>query len=83
MAELAPNNNAETRKIFLKRLDYIYKLFEDYASKLYITRVHGKFNKADVFYEYNIENFIEVNKVTYKKDEYNDYNYDIYTYIKI
>ena len=61
----------------------IYKLFEDYASKLYITRVHEKFNKADVFYEYNIENFIEVNKVTYKKDEYNDYNYDIYTYVKI
>lgn len=61
----------------------IYKLFEDYASKLYITRVHGKFNKADVFYEYNIKNFIEVDKVTYKKDEYNDYNYDIYTYVKI
>lgn len=61
----------------------IYKLFEDYASKLYITRVHEKFNKADVFYEYNIENFIEVDKVTYKKDEYNDYNYDIYTYVKI
>lgn len=61
----------------------IYKLFEDYASKLYITRVNGKFNKADVFYEYNIENFIEVDKVTYKKDEYNDYNYDIYTYVKI
>ena len=61
----------------------IYKLFEDYASKLYITRVHEKFNQADVFYEYNIENFIEVDKVTYKKDEYNDYNYDIYTYVKI
>ena len=61
----------------------IYKLFEDYASKLYITRVHEKFNKADVFYEYNIENFIEVDKITYKKDEYNDYNYDIYTYVKI
>lgn len=61
----------------------IYKLFEEYANKLYITRVHEKFNKADVFYEYNIENFIEVDKVTYKKDEYNDYNYDIYTYVKI
>lgn len=61
----------------------IYKLFEDYASKLYITRVHEKFHKANVFYEYNIENFIEVDKVTYKKDEYNDYNYDIYTYVKI
>ena len=31
----------------------IYKLFEDYASKLYITRVYGKFNKADVFYHLN------------------------------
>ena len=61
----------------------IYKLFEDYASKLYITRVHGKFNKADVFYKYNTENFLEVDKITYKKDEYNDYNYDIYTYVKI
>ena len=40
-------------------------------------------SKAEVFYEYNNENFIEVDKVTYKKDEYNDYNYDIYTYVKI
>ena len=61
----------------------IYKLFEDYASKLYITRVHEKFNKADVFYKYNTENFLEVDKVTYKKDKYNDYDYDIYTYVKI
>ena len=61
----------------------IYKLFEEYANKLYITRVHEKFNKADVFYKYNTENFLEVDKITYKKDEYNEYDYDIYTYIKI
>lgn len=70
-------------EVFIIGGSSIYKLFENYASKLYITRVHEKFNKADVFYEYNIENFIEVDKVTYKKDEYNDYNYDIYTYVKI
>ena len=70
-------------EVFIIGGSSIYKLFEDYASKLYITRVHRKFNKGDVFYEYNIENFIEVDKVTYKKDEYNDYNYDIYTYVKI
>ena len=61
----------------------IYKLFEEYANKLYITRVHEKFNKADVFYKYNTENFLEVDKITYKKDEYNEYNYTRYTYVKI
>lgn len=54
---------------------------EKFANKLYLTRIHENF-AGDVFLQFNMELWKEINTEEHMADEKNHYNYTFLTYLK-
>ena len=77
--ELALQKAAETdcKEIFIIGGGEIYKQSIDIANKIYITRVHGSFSEATVFFpDYEKHGFKVTDKISMHKDGKHAFNYD-------
>ena len=73
----------EEKEVFIIGGASIYKIAMSIANKLYITKVHHSFEKADTFFpEININEWIMIENEKYPKDEKHLYSYTFETYIK-
>lgn len=55
----------------------IYKLFLPAADRLYVTKVHGKFNGDTYFPEFNQDEWLKSKEKFFEKDNENKYSYTI------
>ena len=77
--ELALQKAVETdcKEIFIIGGGEIYKQSMSMANKIYITRVHGSFSEATVFFpDYEKNGFKIVDKISMHRDEKHAYDYD-------
>jgi dihydrofolate reductase len=77
--ELALQKAAETdcKEIFIIGGGEIYKQSIDNTNKIYITRVHGSFSEATVFFpDYEKQGFKMVDKISMFRDEKHAFDYD-------
>lgn len=69
-------------EVFIIGGEQIYKQFEEYASKIYLTRVLERFDMADAFFDVDLRRYKCIDKTFYYKSENNEYDYTINTYVR-
>ena len=60
----------------------IYKLGFKYVDKLYITEIYSDINGNTYFPKWNKENWKEISRISYPKDEKHEFNFDYVIYKK-
>jgi len=61
----------------------IYNQFMKYANKLYITKVHEKFEADTFFPQINLNNWELISEENYRKSVYDDYDYSYQIYKRL
>jgi len=80
----ALNLTASDDEVFIIGGGSLYEQILPIADKLYLTVVHHTFDDADTFFpEIDFDNWSEVSRTYYLKDEKNPYAHTILTYIRL
>ncbi|MCF8324282.1 MAG: dihydrofolate reductase [Leadbetterella sp.] len=76
------SQQSHKNEIFIIGGEKIYTLSEKLATKLYLTKVNAKL-EGDAFFNLKpYENWTLVSSVSYKKDEKNEYDFDVLEMVK-
>ena len=73
---------SEDEEIFIIGGGEIYKLGFKYVDKLYITEIYSDINGNTYFPKWNKENWKEISRISYPKDEKHEFNFDYVIYKK-
>ena len=71
---------SEDEEIFIIGGGEIYKLGFKYVDKLYITEIYSDINGNTYFPKWNKENWKEISRISYPKDEKHEFNFDYVIY---
>ena len=74
-------NRAKVEDFWIIGGSKIYSLFEDYATKLYITEINAQLT-ADTYYFRKLNYWIETNRIKFPADTKNPFDYRFITYHK-
>jgi dihydrofolate reductase len=76
------NQQTDKNEIFIVGGEKIYTLAETIANKLYLTKVNATL-EGDAFFDLKpYKNWTKVSSVSYKKDEKNEYDFDVLEMVK-
>jgi dihydrofolate reductase len=76
------NQQTDKNEIFIIGGEKIYTLAETIANKLYLTKVNATL-EGDAFFDLKpYKNWTKVSSVSYKKDEKNEYDFDVLEMVK-
>ena len=76
------NQQTDKNEIFIIGGEKIYTLAETFANKLYLTKVIASL-EGDAFFDLKpYKNWTKVSSVSYKKDEKNEYDFDVLEMVK-
>lgn len=78
--ELVQYSQKNDKDIFVIGGAEIYKLVLPFANRLYITRIHARFEGDTYFPEFNLADWELISKEKGKRDDQNPYDYDFEIY---